>query len=108
MDPTTGSLQGLMPISPPSIFKGDNFENYTIKLKACMGIYDPRTRDYFRRVEENLETPITDRDIYKCEIAPDADGQLIERKTATDITTAAAYLQNILLMTCDGPHYNDQ
>ena len=105
MDPTIGSLQGLMPVSPPSIFKGDNFENYSIKLKAYMGIYDPKARDYFQRVEANLETPVTDRDIYKYEIVPYADGTLVERKTATDVTTTAVYLQNILLMTCEGPHY---
>ena len=70
-----------------------------------MGIYDRRTRGYFRRVDENLDAPITDRDIYKYEIVPDADGELIERKTPTDVTTTAIYLQNILLMTCEGPHY---
>ena len=70
-----------------------------------MGIYDARTRDYFRRADENLDTPITDRDIYKYAIVPDADGALLEHKTATDVTTTAIYLQDILLMTCEGPHY---
>jgi hypothetical protein len=48
MDPNTGSLQGLMPIQPPIIFKGENFEHFASKLKAYMGIYDSKARGYFR------------------------------------------------------------
>jgi hypothetical protein len=50
-----------MPISPPSIFKGGSDENYSTKLKAYLGIYDNSARDYFMKVDENLDVPITDR-----------------------------------------------
>ena len=81
MDPNTGSLQGLMPVSPPGTFKCENFENFSTNLKAYMGIYDSKTRDYLKRVEENLDIPITDRDIYKFEVVHEADGTITERRT---------------------------
>jgi hypothetical protein len=68
-----------------------------------MGIYDSKARGYFRWVEENLDTPITDRDIYMFEVIHEADGTLIERKTETYVTTTSICLQHIIFMTCEGP-----
>ena len=76
MDPNTGTLQGLMPVAPPGIFKGEDFEKFAIKRKAFMGIYDNKNRDYFIRVDANLDTPITDRDIYMYEVMQEADGTI--------------------------------
>ena len=92
-----------MPMQPPSSFKGENFEKFAIKLKACKGIHDIKTRYYFIRVDEHIDTPITDRDIYKFEVIEEADGAFIERKTETYVTTTSVYLHHIILMTCEGP-----
>ena len=48
-----------------------------------MGIYDSRTKDFFKLVESNPDTPITEGEIYRIEGMANPDGTVTERNIET-------------------------